>query len=116
MIVHYFFDLMVSMGVFCFIISGLYMLILFFKKLRKFKVNKAMLYAILLTGPTSLLAIEFGWFLTEMGRQPWIIRVICVCLRLLHSRWYHVSYDSLRYIVSRAYGNSSLCTYSYVSK
>lgn len=74
MIVHYFFDLMVSMGVFCFIISGLYMLILFFKKLRKFKVNKAMLYAILLTGPASLLAIEFGWFLTEMGRQPWIIR------------------------------------------
>ena len=74
MIVHYFFDLMVSMGVFCFIISGLYMLILFFKKLRKYKTNKAMLYAILLTGPASLLAIEFGWFLTEMGRQPWIIR------------------------------------------
>ena len=21
-----------------------------------------------------MLAIEFGWFLTEMGRQPWIIR------------------------------------------
>ena len=33
-----------------------------------------MLYAILLTGPASMLAIEFGWFLTEMGRQPWIIR------------------------------------------
>ena len=31
MIVHYFFDLMVSMGVFCFVISGIYMLILFFK-------------------------------------------------------------------------------------
>ena len=21
-----------------------------------------------------MLAIEFGWFLTEMGRQPWIVR------------------------------------------
>ena len=21
-----------------------------------------------------MLAIEFGWFLTEMGRQPWILR------------------------------------------
>ena len=34
-----------------------------------------MLYAILLTGPASMLAIEFGWFLTEMGRQPWITRI-----------------------------------------
>lgn len=33
-----------------------------------------MLYGILLTGPASMLAIEFGWFLTEMGRQPWIVR------------------------------------------
>ena len=33
-----------------------------------------MLYAVLLTGPASMLAIEFGWFLTEMGRQPWIVR------------------------------------------
>jgi cytochrome d ubiquinol oxidase subunit I len=21
-----------------------------------------------------MLAIEFGWFLTEVGRQPWIVR------------------------------------------
>lgn len=74
MIVHYFFDLMVSMGIFCFIISGLYMLFLIVKKLRKYVTSNMMLYAILLTGPASMLAIEFGWFLTEMGRQPWIIR------------------------------------------
>ncbi|MDU6183536.1 MAG: cytochrome ubiquinol oxidase subunit I, partial [Staphylococcus epidermidis] len=74
MIVHYFFDLMVSMGIFCFIISGLYMLFLIVKKLRKYVTSSVMLYAILLTGPASMLAIEFGWFLTEMGRQPWIIR------------------------------------------
>ncbi|RFD68478.1 cytochrome ubiquinol oxidase subunit I [Staphylococcus pasteuri] len=74
LIVHYFFDLMVSMGVFCFIVSGIYMLFLIIKKLRKFTTHKAMLYGILLTGPASMLAIEFGWFLTEMGRQPWIVR------------------------------------------
>ncbi|MBO1198912.1 cytochrome ubiquinol oxidase subunit I [Staphylococcus simiae] len=74
MIVHYFFDLMVSMGILCFVISGLYVLTLIFKKLRKYTTHKWMLYGILLTGPASMLAIEFGWFLTEMGRQPWIVR------------------------------------------
>ena len=74
LIVHYFFDLMVSMGVFCFVISGIFMLILLFKKLRHFITHKVVLYSILLTGPASMLAIEFGWFLTEMGRQPWIVR------------------------------------------
>lgn len=74
LIVHYFFDLMVSLGVFCFIISAAYVATLMFKKLRRFMHAKPMLYAILLTGPGAMLAIEFGWFLTEMGRQPWIVR------------------------------------------
>ena len=74
LIVHYFFDLMVSMGVFCFVISGIFMLILLIKKLRHFITHKVVLYSILLTGPASMLAIEFGWLLTEMGRQPWIVR------------------------------------------
>lgn len=74
LIVHYFFDLMVSMGVFCFVISGIFILILLIKKLRHFITHKVVLYSILLTGPASMLAIEFGWFLTEMGRQPWIVR------------------------------------------
>lgn len=74
LIVHYFFDLMVSMGVFCFVISGIFMLILLIKKLRHLTTHKVVLYSILLTGPASMLAIEFGWFLTEMGRQPWIVR------------------------------------------
>jgi len=74
LIVHYFFDLMVSMGVFCFVISGIFMLILLIMKLRHLTTHKVVLYSILLTGPASMLAIEFGWFLTEMGRQPWIVR------------------------------------------
>ncbi|MDT4037024.1 cytochrome ubiquinol oxidase subunit I, partial [Staphylococcus hominis] len=74
LIVHYFFDLMVSMGIFCFIVSGIFILALMIKKLRPIITKKVMLYAVLLTGPASMLAIEFGWFLTEMGRQPWIVR------------------------------------------
>lgn len=39
MIVHYFFDLMVTMGILCFVISGVYVLTLMFKKLRKFSTH-----------------------------------------------------------------------------
>ena len=49
LIVHYF-DLMVTMGVLCFVISGAFILTLIIKKLRKFVTHKGMLYAILLTG------------------------------------------------------------------
>ena len=65
---------MVSMGIFCFIVSGIFILALMIKKLRPIITKKVMLYAVLLSGPASMLAIEFGWFLTEMGRQPWIVR------------------------------------------
>ncbi|MGT2610067.1 cytochrome ubiquinol oxidase subunit I [Staphylococcus aureus] len=58
-----------------------------FKKLRKFSTHKWMLYGILLTGPASMLAIEFGWFLTEMGRQPWIgFVVICAWQKQQHKQ------------------------------
>lgn len=74
MMVHYFFDLMVFMGVFCFIVSGIFILTLLIKKLRRFTFSKAMVIGTILTGPASILAIEFGWFLTEQGRQPWLVR------------------------------------------
>ena len=72
------------------------MLILFFKKLRKFITNKAVLYAILLTGPASLLAI--GWFLTEMGRQPWI-EDTCVCLKLLPKQAVFILFGILYFVL-----------------
>ena len=33
-------------------------------------------WLILLGGPLSILAIEAGWWLDEVGRQPWILRGI----------------------------------------
>ncbi len=72
LIIHYFFDLMVFFGMFAFSISILYFI------LKKFKPGIAehpfILYMIALTGPMCMLSIEFGWFLAEMGRQPWLLR------------------------------------------
>ncbi|KAA1042655.1 cytochrome ubiquinol oxidase subunit I [Macrococcus equipercicus] len=72
LIIHYFFDLMVFFGMFAFTISIVYLV------LRKFKPaiteHPFMLYMIALTGPMCMLSIEFGWFLAEMGRQPWLLR------------------------------------------
>ena len=30
--------------------------------------------AIVLGGPLSILAIEAGWWMAEVGRQPWVLR------------------------------------------
>ena len=35
--------------------------------------SRALLYAIVACAPLGFLAIEAGWFVTELGRQPWII-------------------------------------------
>ena len=59
-----------------------------------------MLYAILLTGPASMLAIEFGWFLTEMGRQPWIIRGYMRVSEAATQAGNHISNDAIRFTIS----------------
>ena len=77
MIVHYYFDIMVSMGVFCLIISGAFILTLIFKKLRKFTYSKPMLYGALLTGPAAIIAIEAGWFLTnKVVNHGWFVATL----------------------------------------
>ncbi|GGI41426.1 cytochrome ubiquinol oxidase subunit I [Mammaliicoccus stepanovicii] len=72
LIIHYFFDLMVFFGVYCFIVSAIFVVLKWTKKWSQY--NKPLLYLAVLTGPLAMLAIEFGWFLAEMGRQPWILR------------------------------------------
>ncbi|MFC6118641.1 cytochrome ubiquinol oxidase subunit I [Macrococcoides bohemicum] len=72
LIIHYFFDLMVFFGMFSFAVSILYVILN--KMKNKLATHNFMLYLIALTGPLCMLAIEFGWFLAEMGRQPWLLR------------------------------------------
>lgn len=72
LVVHYFFDIMVTFGMFGLGISALYFVLRFFKK--EWAHSRFMLYLYALSGPLCFAAIEAGWFTAEMGRQPWIIR------------------------------------------
>lgn len=72
--IHYLFDLMVSIGVGLTALSALYV----FAVGRKwpFVQTKWFRWLLVATGPLAMLAIEAGWWLAEVGRQPWILRKI----------------------------------------
>ncbi|MFS0728161.1 cytochrome ubiquinol oxidase subunit I [Paenibacillus sp. 1P07SE] len=72
LLVHYLFDLMVSLGFIILGISVLYFLFKFWKNRNEY--NKWLMRGILLSTPLAFLAVELGWFYAEIGRQPWIIR------------------------------------------
>ncbi|MFN4214846.1 MULTISPECIES: cytochrome ubiquinol oxidase subunit I [Exiguobacterium] len=71
LIVHYLFDAMVGIGMLLALISFLFVLGRYIKRLNQF--SKPMLIAIAAGGPLSMMAIEFGWFFAELGRQPWAL-------------------------------------------
>lgn len=70
--VHTSFDGMVASGFFALFVGWLFWLIYFLRK-RKLPENRALLICIVIAGPLSFLAIELGWMVTELGRQPWVI-------------------------------------------
>ncbi len=41
---------------------------------RKFIFKRFFLWLIVASGPLSMIAIEAGWWLAEVGRQPWVLR------------------------------------------
>jgi cytochrome d ubiquinol oxidase subunit I len=69
---HFSFDAMVGSGFFALLIGMLFWLFAWRKK-RAWQENRWMLLGILLAGPLTFMAIEFGWMVTEFGRQPWVI-------------------------------------------
>lgn len=70
--VHYMFDGMVTLGMYALAVSAMYLV---FWRVNKWnEENRGLLWLVVLNGPLSMLAIEFGWFLAEVGRQPWIMR------------------------------------------
>jgi cytochrome d ubiquinol oxidase subunit I len=71
LIVHPMFDFMFFMA----ILLGLILIIWFVLQLLKKNPlsNKLMLKAIIFAGILSVLILEDGWVLAELGRQPWII-------------------------------------------
>ncbi|WP_332630778.1 cytochrome ubiquinol oxidase subunit I [Halalkalibacter flavus] len=72
LVVHYFFDIMVTIGIWLTVLSLFY----WFALWRGWAVIKTRLFRILLvaSGPLAMIAIEAGWWFTEVGRQPWIMR------------------------------------------
>ncbi|PLR91153.1 cytochrome ubiquinol oxidase subunit I [Bacillus sp. T33-2] len=69
--IHYLFDSMVTIGVWLVLVSMVFV----FGVWRKWRFVRSKLYrwVIVLGGPLSMVAIEAGWWLTEVGRQPWVL-------------------------------------------
>lgn len=74
LIIHYFFDSMVTIGVFLLVLSLIYWMGI--RRHWAFVKSTFFRWLIVLSGPLAFLAMEFGWWLAEMGRQPWILRGI----------------------------------------
>lgn len=69
-ITHYSFQVMVGIGSFLMMLGFIY-LISFKKKSWRDKKLFALLF--IMATPLGFIALEAGWFVTELGRQPWII-------------------------------------------
>lgn len=72
--IHYLFDMMVTIGMWLAFLSAVYV----FAVWRKWSIvqTKWFRWLLVASGPLAVLAIEFGWWLAEVGRQPWILRNI----------------------------------------
>ena len=70
-LVHWSFDVMVGCGMILFAVASWAGITLWLK--RMLTESKRLLYAFIIAGPMGFIAIEAGWMVTELGRQPWII-------------------------------------------
>lgn len=70
--IHYLFDIMVGIGMLLIVVSFLYWLGM--KRNWSFVSSKAFRWLLVFGGPLSIIAIEAGWWLAEVGRQPWVLR------------------------------------------
>ncbi|MFE1445763.1 cytochrome ubiquinol oxidase subunit I [Streptomyces olivaceoviridis] len=76
--VHWAFDLMVGVGFFL-LALGLWLLMAWWRarrhggELLDRRGSRLLLLLVALSGPASVVALESGWSVTELGRQPWIV-------------------------------------------
>lgn len=70
-ITHYAFQVMVGLGMILVLVSLLYFIALLVR--RKWLEKKWLLRLFVMAIPLGYIAIEAGWTVTEVGRQPWII-------------------------------------------
>ncbi|GEN45584.1 cytochrome ubiquinol oxidase subunit I [Alkalibacillus haloalkaliphilus] len=72
MFVHYLFDIMITIGMWMIALSLAYWFAM--RRGWNFVKKNWFRWLIVLGGPLSMLAIQAGWWMTEFGRQPWILR------------------------------------------
>lgn len=73
-VTHYAFQVMVGLGMIMLLISVLYFIGLWRKK--QWVESRSLLKLFVLATPLGFIAVEAGWTVTEVGRQPWIINGI----------------------------------------
>ncbi|HZC04286.1 MAG TPA: cytochrome ubiquinol oxidase subunit I [Ktedonobacterales bacterium] len=76
LLVHLAFDLMVGTGILMIVLPAWFW-ILYLRHGRtipRSRISELMLWTAVLTGPLAFIALEAGWIVTEVGRQPWIIQ------------------------------------------
>lgn len=73
-ITHYAFQIMVGLGMAMVLIAILYFIALWKKK--QWLNSRWLLKLFVIATPLGFIALEAGWTVTEVGRQPWIIRGI----------------------------------------
>lgn len=73
-ITHYAFQIMVGLGMAMMAIAVLYLIAIWKKRSWLFK--KWFLQLFIIATPFGFIAVEAGWTVTEVGRQPWIIQGI----------------------------------------
>lgn len=74
LIIHFFLEAMVAAGSFILLVSASFLLLNWRKS--KLAYHVVMLWALAACALLGLLAVEFGWLLTEIGRQPYAIHGI----------------------------------------
>jgi len=74
LLVHLSFQVMVGSGFFMLFIGAWYWFIRWRRRGRAFEPGKWLLRAVIVSGFLSFVAIQAGWFVTEFGRQPWVVR------------------------------------------
>jgi cytochrome d ubiquinol oxidase subunit I len=72
LITHLAFQIMIACGTLMFLVT-LWAAWLLWKK-RRIEKDRRFLLVAMLSGPLGMVAVEAGWTVTEVGRQPWIIR------------------------------------------
>jgi cytochrome d ubiquinol oxidase subunit I len=71
-VVHVSFQLMVGIGTLLLLLSA-YIVVVLVRR-RTLPQGRKFLWLVVLSGPLSVVALETGWMVTEVGRQPWIVQ------------------------------------------